>query len=672
MPRAALARMSVRGNIGVSLVLLVVLICSTWAAVKITTERLLYQNATSAARDWAQYLAASVTDLEQIASGQQPSTASMAFFRATGNSGGHVFRYVIFNRNGYSQLVSDHGKVSLFDLSDFSADAATSVKSGQPVVDAKEGDASAEQPSFFATAYVPVIVDHQPIAIVAAYIDQSEQRDNVYKAFLFAAIFLCLTTGVSFLIPMIAWLRRTKEKQQADQRIRFLAHHDVLTGLANRAQFMEKMEKALTAPSLQGGGIAVHFIDLDRFKEVNDSLGHDGGDFLLKTIAGRLSAGTRIDDTVARLGGDEFVVIQTDVHDKRQAEEFAGRLASALRCPISYKGNALIATTSIGIAVAPEDGATSERLLKCADLALYAAKADGRNCVRSFRPEMDAALQARIELERTLRDAVTHERFVLHYQPVFDAAAGHQLRGFEALLRLPREDGTLIPPMEFIAVAEDLRLIGEIGTWVLREACRTAATWPEHVTVAVNLSPAQFELGSVGAIVAAALSDTGLAAHRLELEITETLLLGNSEAILAELRTIKAMGVAIAMDDFGTGYSSLSYLWRFPFDKIKIDRSFMSGLGASGRDAGTVMKTIIALGHELDMLVTVEGVETAQQAAFISGTDADLVQGYFFSKPVSETEVAAALLTRYLPRLPTLPSATAGRAIPRIARAAAE
>jgi len=652
-------------------VLLGVLVCSTLAAVKITTDRLLYQNATSAARDWGQYLAASVSDLEQIAAGQQPSTASMAFFKATGNSG-HVFRYVIFNRNGYSQLVSDHGKVAFYDMSEFNQDAARSVQLGQPVVDAKAGDASADEPSFFATAYVPVMLNRQPIAIVAAYIDQTEQRDDVYKAFLFAAIFLCLTTGLSFVIPMIAWLRRTREKQQADRRIRFLAYHDVLTGLANRAQFIEKMESAVAAAALPGGGIAVHFIDLDHFKEINDRLGHDAGDFLLKTIGERLCAATRIEDTVARLGGDEFVVIQTHVDRKEQAEELAGRLAPALRSPINFNDNEIVATCSMGIAVAPEDGATSERLLKCADLALYAAKADGRDCVRLFRPEMDSALQARIELERTLRDAVTRERFLLHYQPVFEVAAGHRLRGFEALLRLPREDGTLIPPTEFVPVAENLRLIGEIGTWVLREACRAAATWPDHVSVAVNLSSEQFELGSVSAIVAAALSETGLAAHRLELEITETLLLGNSDAILAELRTIKAMGVAIAMDDFGTGYSSLSYLWRFPFDKIKIDRCFISGLGAPGRDPGKVIKTIISLGHELDMLVTVEGVETAQQAAFLSETDADLVQGYYFSRPLPEAAMAAVLLADDQHRRPVQALAGSDTIKPRLLMAAAE
>jgi diguanylate cyclase (GGDEF)-like protein len=432
------------------------------------------------------------------------------------------------------------------------------------------------------------------------------------------------------------------------------------------------LQAALAVSASGGGGFAVHFIDLDRFKEVNDTLGHDGGDFLLKTVADRLRAETRPDDVVARLGGDEFVVIQSGADGRDEAGAFANRLISALRPPINFNDHELTATISIGSALAPEDGADPERLLKCADLALYEAKASGRDCVRFFLPEMDGALQARIDLERTLRHAVLHEHFVLHYQPVFEAKASHQLRGFEALLRLPREDGTLIPPMAFIPVAEDMRLIGEIGIWVLREACRTAATWPDHLTIAVNLSAAQFELGSVSAIVAAALRETGLAPARLELEITETLLLGNREAILDELRTIKAMGVAIAMGDFGTGYSSLSYLWRFPFDKIKIDRSFMQGFDASGQDAQAVVKTIIALGRELDMLVTVEGVETEQQSAFLSGTDADLVQGFFFSKPIPDAEIAAGLITNFQKMPPTHASAKSGKPALQIVRSAAE
>jgi EAL domain-containing protein (putative c-di-GMP-specific phosphodiesterase class I) len=285
-------------------------------------------------------------------------------------------------------------------------------------------------------------------------------------------------------------------------------------------------------------------------------------------------------------------------------------------------------------------------LLKSADLALYKSKADGRNCIRFFRLEMDAALLERIELENTVRDAVLHDRFELHYQPVFQLS-GRRLIGFEALIRLPAKDGTLIPPLVFIPVAEDLRLIDKIGAWVLRHACRTAMLWPKHLTIAVNLSPAQFAAGSVSGIVAAALEEAGLEPHRLELEITETLLLGDSESVMAELRALKALGVAIVMDDFGTGYSSLSYLWRFPFDKIKIDRSFMQSFDGSRPDAETVVKTIIGLGRELHMRVTVEGVETAKQAAFLEQVDGDQAQGFFFGRPIPASEIAAGILANF-------------------------
>jgi diguanylate cyclase (GGDEF)-like protein/PAS domain S-box-containing protein len=461
------------------------------------------------------------------------------------------------------------------------------------------------------------------------------------------------------------------EGRLAQALISHMAHHDGLTGLANRTQLVAKLESALAVLPLRGGSIAVHFMDLDRFKNVNDTLGHDGGDFLLRTVAERLRAVTRIDDVVARLGGDEFVVVQTDVKGKDQAEDFARRLISAVTAPMKFGEQVIVATTSVGVAVAPADGTNPERLLKSADLALYKAKADGRNCIRFFLAEMDIELQARFKLERTIRDAILHDRFVLYYQPLFEMSE-RRLIGFEALIRLPAEDGTLIPPLVFIPIAEDMGLIDKIGAWVLQEACRTAATWPEYLTVAVNLSPAQFLAGSISNIVGAALKEAGLAPHRLELEITETLLLGNSEAIMAELQKLKAMGVAIVMDDFGTGYSSLSYLWRFPFDKIKIDRSFMQGFEGSSRDAKTVVKTIIALGRELNMRVTVEGVETATQAAFLDRADGDQAQGFFFGRPVPASEVSANILAEFQKTHPAESSATAPEVrLPRVKSSAA-
>jgi diguanylate cyclase (GGDEF)-like protein len=650
-----LTNISLRNGVAMLVTALCLLIGGILVGTKVTTDYLLYQDATSTARNWARLLAATVTDLEQIAAGEEPTKASMTLFEWA-QKAGQVFRYEIYNREGYSQLVSDHG-VTQVNLSTFSPEAVRALATDGPIVDVRAG-ILAGKPKFYGLAYVPVIVDNRAVAIVAAYVDETEKHDLFYRTSLIAALSLCALAALSFGLPALAWYRRTKEKQQADRRIRFLAHHDALTGLANRAQLLERLKATLAVLPLRHNSIAVHFLDLDRFKQVNDSVGHDAGDSLLKTVAERLRAVIRIEDVVARLGGDEFVVVQTGIAGKVQAEDFARRIISAVTAPMKLKDRPFTASVSVGVALAPADGTDPERLLKSADLALYKAKADGRNCFRFFLAEMDAELQARFKLEAIIRDAVLHDRFELHYQPLFEMSE-RRLIGYEALIRLPAEDGTLIPPLVFIPVAEDLQLIDKIGAWVLREACRTAATWPEHLTVAVNLSPAQFLAGRVSDIVAAALKEAGLVAHRLELEITETLLLGNSEAIMAELRALKAMGVAIVMDDFGTGYSSLSYLWRFPFDKIKIDRSFMQGFDGSGRDVKTVVKTIIALGRELNMRVTVEGVETATQAAFLDKADGDQAQGFFFGRPIPASEVSANILADFRKHTLAPSSATA-------------
>jgi diguanylate cyclase (GGDEF)-like protein len=386
------AKMSIQRNIGVLVAVLGILVVGTLATVKFTTDSLLHQDGTSSARKWAQYLAINVADLEQIAAGEQPSSASMAFFRAVQKSG-EVFRYEIFNREGFSQLVSDYQNIALVNLSEYSAEAARSVSTRRPVVDAMMGK-SADWPQFFARAYFPVIADQRVIAIVGAYVDQTEQREQFHRTFLMAATALCLLTALSFLIPAIAWYRRTKEKQQADRRIRYLAHHDALTGLTNRPRLVEKLENALGVLTAGGRHLAVHFIDVDHFKDINDTLGHDGGDFLLKTIADRLRAVTRRDDVAARLGGDEFVVVQVDVKDKIDAREFAQRLVASLRAPLQFGESAIVPTFSVGVALAPADGSKPERLLKSADLALYKSKSDaatafGFSCPRwtpSCRP----------------------------------------------------------------------------------------------------------------------------------------------------------------------------------------------------------------------------------------------------------------------------------------------
>ena len=336
---ASLIGSSTLRNLVNFVVVLCVVLGGTWAVVHLTTNHLLYKNATTAAHSWAQFLTASVTDLEQIAAGEKPSSASMAFFGLAQKSN-QVFRYEIYDRSGYSLLISDHDhdQVAIVEVSEFSLEAAQASRSGQPVVGTREGTGP-DQPAFFAQAFMPVVTDGRVIAIVAAYVDQTEQRRSFNNAFLFAAGSLCLLTGLSFAVPTVAWYRRTREKQVADRRIRYLAHHDALTGLVNRAQLVDLLEKALAVLPLRQTGIAVHFIDLDRFKEVNDTLGHDAGDFLLKTIAERLRAVIRMDDVAARLGGDEFVVVQNGVGEKCDAEELAQRLLAAVVAPDGVQGS---------------------------------------------------------------------------------------------------------------------------------------------------------------------------------------------------------------------------------------------------------------------------------------------------------------------------------------------
>jgi diguanylate cyclase (GGDEF)-like protein len=637
-----LSDITFRRGLVLLLLALSILVGGTWMTIKLTANYFIRQDPRDNAVTWANSLAAHVADLEQIASGEQPSTQSLAFFN-TARTIGHVFRYVIYNRQGYSQLSSDANGLSQADISTRSGEALQAMQNRSPVVKAQTGT-SPGLPAYFAEAFVPVEVGDRIVAIVAASIDETAQRARFYEAALLGSLALCSLTALAFAIPAIAWYRRTREKQRADRHIRFLAHHDSLTGLANRARLIEKLDAAMALLPATGRWLAVHYLDIDNFKQVNDTLGHDGGDFLLSTIGKRLSAVVRQrGDVVARLGGDEFVVVQSGVRAKQDAADFARRIAAVISAPMTFREQQMQAYSTIGIALAPTDGTTPERLLKSADLALYDGKSHGRNRIRFFLPEMDAAMQERVRIEKILRSALDRNGLEIYYQPIFEKH-GDALIGFEALARLPAPDGSLIPPAVFIPLAEELRLIDKLGEWVLREACKAAQSWPETLSVAVNLSAVQFEGDDIEEVVARALRDSGLAPRRLELEITETLMLRNSDGVMATLRKLKQMGVAIVMDDFGTGYSSLSYLWKFPFDKIKIDRSFMENFERAGQDVETVVKTIIALGRELKMRVTVEGVETPEEVDFLYDVDADEVQGFYFGRPMPASEVASNII----------------------------
>ncbi|MDE2376450.1 PAS-domain containing protein [Bradyrhizobium sp.] len=427
------------------------------------------------------------------------------------------------------------------------------------------------------------------------------------------------------------------ERHKAQARVAHMARHDSLTNLPNRVLFREKMCESLDQVATAGGEIAVLCLDLDNFKTVNDRHGHAAGDRLLSWVAARLKDHAGEHDRVARLGGDEFALLQRGPQPE-SAEKLARRLVEIIGRPPPIGNQSIHVGVSVGIAVAPDHGLDPDELMKCADLALYQAKARGRGGYQLFQPAMEQQARARHGLERDLRCALEAGELQLAFQPQvrLDNSA---LTGFEALLRWKHPERGMVSPGEFIPIAEETGLIIPIGEWALRAACATAAAWPDSITIAVNLSPVQFRARGLVAMITSALAEAGLSPQRLELEVTETVLLDDSETTIETLHRIRALGVRVSLDDFGVGYSSLSYLRKFPFDRIKIDRSFVGSLGES-HESAAIVRTIASLGAVLGVETTAEGVETAEQLDFVRASGCTAVQGYYFGRPSPASEVA--------------------------------
>ena len=467
---------------------------------------------------------------------------------------------------------------------------------------------------------------------------------------------ICLNTAdgrtmnvIERLVPGGGWVVThddISESRQAEARIAHLTRHDPLTDLPNRAQFRESLRQAL-GWIRRGRRLAVLLLDLDHFKTINDTLGHPVGDDLLKAVAARLQQCAGDTGTVARLGGDEFGVVQIRIHDPSETAALAEQIQQAVAVPYELSGHHLLINVSIGIALSPDEGLDADSLLRNADIALYGAKAGGRGTCKFFEKTMDDRMKLQRDLELDLRMALEQDEFELHYQPILNLETD-TICGCEALLRWNHPSRGLIPPAEFIPMAEDTGLIARIGEWVMRTACAAAATWPDDIRVAVNVSPVQLHTDGLLDTVLDALDSAGLAPHRLEIEITEAVLMRNSETTLNTLHRLRKLGIRIAMDDFGTGFSSLSYLRRFPFDKIKIDQSFVRGLSEMP-ESGAIVRTVANLATSFRMTTTAEGVETDLQRRIVKASGCTEMQGYLFSRPRTAAAIVQ-LLHQHSPK----------------------
>jgi diguanylate cyclase (GGDEF)-like protein len=442
----------------------------------------------------------------------------------------------------------------------------------------------------------------------------------------------------------VATLEDITERKRSDERIAHLAHFDALTDLPNRVLFQEQLEGAL-ARVADDEQVALLYIDIDEFKDVNDSLGHRIGDELLKSVAASLKDCFDEKDIISRLGGDEFAVVQTAVKGPEDVTTLIKRIYQSIRGPHECLGHVVTTDASIGIALASRDSADQEQLLKNADLAMYSAKAAGRRTWRFFEPEMDARMKARHSLEIDLRQSIIEGGFEVYYQPIVDLQS-NQVCGCEALLRWHHPQRGMISPADFIPIAEDTGLINQLGEWVLMTGCAEAATWPDNIKIAINVSPVQFRSDTLALKVVAALAASGLSASRLELEITEAVLIRDDDAALAILHQLRALGVRIALDDFGTGYSSLSYLQRFPFDKIKIDRCFIKDI-AEPSGAPCIVQAVVSIAETRHITTTAEGVETEEQREILHALGCTQMQGYLFSSAKPATEIRRLLVSNH-------------------------
>ncbi len=638
---------------GKKLALLMLAVCSLLVAGLVlingyATERILENGARQRYTHVANYFERNLPGIEDVLNGRDASPQTMSFIaQELERKLAHQLR--IYDKAGTLRLdtlqLGYRATIGANVIGEINLAASEVSVTGKPVIRVMDVQVNQHAETHTET-FFPIIRHGRSVGVVAVIGNETEQAATIGASFRRASGLAALLALMAFSIPAIGFYRRTREKIEADDHMRFLAHHDSLTQLPNRAHFLESAGSALKTRAANES-VVLHFIDIDHFKEVNDRYDHSAGDQLLIGIAERLQERVRGSDIVARLGGDEFVVAQFGFKNKSDYEVATNRMLSTFAKPFRVAGRDMDVSASIGTAVAPFDGGTSEELIRNADTAAYVVKGRGRKGHCYFEQRFDLERERHQKIEDLLRKTLANGAFELHFQPLINLGES-RIKGFEALLRMRDGAGNFVPPVEFIPVAEETNLIDDIGSWVLAESCRMAATWPDDLEISVNLSAAQFRRKSVVDATSKALAESGLKPKRLLLEITESLLLADTDHVLAQLTKLKALGASIVMDDFGTGYSSLSYMMRFPFDRFKVDRSFIASLELPGSEARKVVQTIISLGHSLNMKVTAEGVETEKQASILRELKCDDAQGWLFGRPIPGADIPPLLLRSVL------------------------
>ena len=593
-----------------------------------SVSRAIQRDAVDKALHWGLYTSTRVPNLAGLIRSGRPTPAQAEAIQQT-RWLGDVFRFKLFDADGRLVLVSDEAPTTgpLARPVEIDTEASQVIATGRPLVEVFDGTGKPDRPELYAEAYIRLHdSDGTPIGVAEVYVDETKTRDYFTESFKEFGAIISTVSALLFLVPAVGFGIQRSLAQRSRTEVEYLAKFDPLTGLLNRTEFKRRATSMIRDARMG----ALLFLDADRFKAINDSYGHAAGDLVLEKIGRILAAETDPGDLVARFGGDEFVIAYTSA-DPRMVIQRVRTILHRCAAPIDHDGRMLSTSVSVGVCY-PGQSRDLDEALAHSDAALYFAKSAGRNQYAVYGEDMGEEIRRRNVIEDRVKKAALRDEFTLAYQPLVSSRT-HEIIGYEALMRLALDDGTPVPPTEFIPVAEELGVIDDIGAWALRTATLDIAGLPGALKISVNLSVAQFRSGRLPALIAAALAESGLPSARLELEITESLLLDDNPDVSFQIDAMQEMGVSIAMDDFGTGFSSLGYLWRYGFNRIKIDRSFIVGLSHQSKRSMEIIESVVMLGKRLGMQVTAEGVETAEQSAILSSIGCDVLQGYYFGRP---------------------------------------